>query len=69
MSDSSSCSSDKRSFSARVSPGTPSDLAKLAMALGYVYGKGAAMGKFLDDIAQRKLVVIPEDVWRDVTQK
>lgn len=62
-------SSEKKSFSARVSEKTPEEITKLAMALGYVYGKGAAIGKFLDDIAERKLVVIPEDIWYCVTRK
>jgi hypothetical protein len=35
----------------KVDPKTPQKLEKLAISMGYKYGSGAAMGKFLDTIA------------------
>ena len=38
-------------FNCKVKESTPDKLRKMAIASGYTYGKGAALGKFLDAIA------------------
>jgi hypothetical protein len=41
----------ERTNNYKVTKGTSAKLEKLAISLGYKYGKGAAMGKFLDVVA------------------
>jgi hypothetical protein len=37
--------------------------------MGYIHGDGAAIGTFLDAIADKRLVVIPEEVWKKLFSK
>jgi hypothetical protein len=47
----------------RVAESTPAKLSALAIALGYTYGKGAALGELLDAIAAGEvlLVAVPKN--------
>ncbi len=54
---------------ARVSEDTLDKLHEIAASMGYIYGSGASIGSFLDAIAQRELVVIPENVWKKLVTK
>lgn len=60
---------ERKQMQARVAEDTPNKLHEIAAAMGYVYGNGASIGSFLDAIAQRKLVVIPEEVWKKLVNK
>lgn len=60
---------ERKQMQARVAEDTPNKLHEIAAAMGYVYGSGASIGSFLDAIAQRKLVVIPEEVWKKLVNK
>lgn len=60
---------DRKQMQARVAEETPDKLHEIAAAMGYIYGSGASIGNFLDAIADRKLVVIPEEVWKKLISK
>jgi hypothetical protein len=48
----------------RVDANTPEKLNRLAIQLGYVYGKGRALGELLDAIANEEVIVVPKAVWQ-----
>ena len=54
---------DKKRVQARITPGTDKRLQELAVKLGYVYGKGGAIGEMLDAIASEDLVLVRKDIW------
>lgn len=55
---------DRKQMQARVAEDTPDKLHEIAASMGYVHGDGAAIGIFLDAIANKDLVVITGDVWK-----
>jgi hypothetical protein len=62
----------ERTNSYKVTRGTTDKLENLAMELGYRYGSGAAMGKFLEmisDLNPQLLALIVEKNKRDVEDK
>lgn len=60
---------DRKQMQARVANDTPEKLHEIAASMGYTHGQGAAIGTFLDAIAERRLVVIPEEVWKKLFVK
>ena len=45
------------SMHVRVDPDTPKRIQEMAVSLGYVYGKGGAVGEFLDAIAAQVITL------------
>lgn len=60
---------DRKQMQARVADQTPEKLHEIAASMGYTYGSGASIGAFLDAIADRRLVVVPEEVWKKLFSK
>ncbi len=60
---------DRKQMQARVANDTPDKLHEIAASMGYIHGDGAAIGTFLDAIADKRLVVIPEEVWKKLFSK
>lgn len=52
---------DRTSFHARVNRDTPRQLRQLALLMGCKYGKGAAIGEFLDAIARSEIMLVPSN--------
>ena len=59
----------RKQMQARVAEDTPEKLHEIAASLGYIYGSGASIGSFLDVIAAKQLVVIPEKTWKKLFSK
>ncbi|MCU0570085.1 MAG: hypothetical protein MUF49_26365 [Oculatellaceae cyanobacterium Prado106] len=48
----------------RVDAHTPEKLDRLAIQLGYIYGKGGALGELLDAIANEEVILVPKAAWQ-----
>ncbi len=48
----------------RVDANTPEKLDRLAIQLGYVYGRGGALGELLDAIANEEIILVPKTSWQ-----
>ncbi len=53
----------------RIDEETPSELSRIAVTLGYIYGSGGAVGEMLDAIASGELLIIPKENWEKIYRK